>query len=96
MQHDNCEQPGSKLSFKKNHRTHSPVSTFETFNSGHLACSCRADLNMDAAALAKAKSDERRAHLEAFRATQAAKRAASLGQKPAEPATIPAKAAVSR
>ena len=51
---------------------------------------------MDAAALAKAKSDERRAHLEAFRAAQAAKRAASLGQKIAEPAVAPAKAATAR
>ncbi len=51
---------------------------------------------MDAAALAKAKSDERRAHLEAFRAAQAAKRAASLGQKTAEAPSVPAKATVSR
>ena len=51
---------------------------------------------MDAAALAKAKSDERRAHLEAFRAAQAAKRAASLGQKVAEPAPAPTKATAPR
>ena len=51
---------------------------------------------MDAAAIAKAKSDERRAHLEVFRAAQAAKRAASLGQKVAEPVSAPTKAAAPR
>ena len=51
---------------------------------------------MDAAAIAKAKSDERRAHLEVFRAAQAAKRAASLGQKVAEHAHVPAKAPANR
>ena len=51
---------------------------------------------LDAAAQAKAKNDERRAHLEAFRAAQAAKRAASLGHKVEQPATVPSKAPTGR
>ena len=56
----------------------------------------RGPIRMDAAALAKAKSDERRAHLEAFRAAKAAKRAASLGQKIAVPISAPAKPAIAK
>ena len=51
---------------------------------------------LDAAALAKAKNDERRVHLEAFRAAQAAKRAASLGRNVEQPATASSKALTGR
>ena len=51
----------------------------------------------EAAAASKSKSDDRRAQLEAFRAAQAAKKAASLGHKvDTMPATAPAKSLKSR
>lgn len=50
----------------------------------------------EAAATAKAKSDDRRAQLEAFRAAQAAKKAASLGYKVEVPSSAPAASARSR